>query len=86
VIPARIRSFSTTTVEEVTGLSRTTLWRRKYTGRLGVDIIRFFQQDRTAAGLPKLAPDVVETILATLAKVEDDRIAKASEKTEKVAA
>ena len=82
MIPPRIRSFSTSTIEVVTGYSRTTLWRRKHHGRLGVDIIRFVQQDRAADGLPPLTPDVVETMLATLAAVEDARIAKAAEKTE----
>ena len=86
MIPPRIRSFSTATIEEVTGFSRTTMWRRRYLGRLGVDIIRFVQQNRADAGLPKLSREVEETILATLAKVEDERIAKAFSEKSAVAA
>ena len=44
VIPARIRSFSVPTIKEVVGMSRTSLWRRKQRGRLGMDVVRFLQE------------------------------------------
>lgn len=80
MIPARIRNFSVDTISKVGGWSRTTMWRRGYTdGRLGVDVLRYMQGERAAAGLPPLEPDVQEEILTALATIEDARNAKAAE-------
>ena len=78
VIPARIRSFSIPTIKSVLGLSRTTLWRRKQRGRLGMDVVRFVQEQRAATGLPALTPDAEADLLAALATLEDERITKAA--------
>lgn len=79
MIPARIRSFSVPTIKEVVGMSRTSLWRRKQRGRLGMDVVRFLQEQRAAAGLPALTPEAEEDVLFALAAVEDARLAKATE-------
>lgn len=79
LISPKIRSFSTTTVEQVAGWSRTTLWRRKYRGRLGTDVIGYIQSDRARCGLPALSDVEVAEVLAALVAVEDARIAKAAE-------
>jgi hypothetical protein len=82
MISARIRSFSIFTVVAVTGVSRTTLWRRREIlplnpdgGFMGMDVVRYMQQRRTEAGLP---PPDEEAILASLTAVEDARAAKAA--------
>jgi len=78
VIPARIRIFSDATIRVVTGLSRTTRWRRRQRGNMGADVVRFMQQQRTEAGLPALDE---KDILDALVAVEDARLAERAENT-----
>lgn len=73
MIPATIRVFSTNTIIKVTGWSRTVLWRRDLRGRLGVDVVRFVQQQRANEGLPALSEKEVKDLLAALVAVEDER-------------
>jgi hypothetical protein len=73
MIPATIRTFSIPTIKQVVGMSRTTLWRRKQRGRLGVDVIRFMEEQRRQSGLPPLPPEAAEDVLTALAAVEDAR-------------
>jgi hypothetical protein len=77
VIPARVRSFSITTIMQVTGWSRTSLWRRKQRGRLGVDVINFVQRQRANEGLPALSPEAEQDLLTALVAVEDAHAAEA---------
>ena len=76
MIPPLIRQFHWTTVDLVAGWSRTVQWRRGYSSRMGCDVIRYMQAERAAAGLPELTPAEVATFLATLAAVEDERLAQ----------
>lgn len=70
-IPARVRIFSDDTIKQITGLSRTTRWRRKQCGKLGLDVVRYVQADRAEAGLPALSEAEEADILAALVAVED---------------
>jgi hypothetical protein len=73
MIPARVRAFSIPAIKQVVGLSRTTLWRKKQRGRLGVDVVRFVQDQRKTDGLPPLSEEEVAELLAALVAVEDAR-------------
>ena len=80
MIPARVRVFSIDTIMQITGLSRTTLWRRNYRGRLGADVVGFIQKDRADAGIPPLTDVMEAEVLAALVSVEDAKIARNAEK------
>ena len=79
-IPARVRIFSIATIIEVTGWSRTSLWRRKQRGRMGTDVVGFVQRQRANEGLPALSPEAEQDLLTALVAVEDARAAKAAAK------
>lgn len=78
IIPARVRIFSDNTIQQITGLSRTTRWRRNQGGRLGLDVVEYVQKDRELRGLSPLPKDAEKDILIALVAVEDARIAKQS--------
>jgi hypothetical protein len=91
VISARIRNFSAPTICAITGISRTTLWRRRRNnndaaqvatlsphpdgGFTGEDVVRYMQQRRAEAGLAPLSEEAEADILNALVTIEDGAVA-----------
>lgn len=80
MIPPRVRVFSVSTITEVSGCSRTKLWRRNWRGRMGADVLELIQKDRAENGVSPLSAEMQEEVLAALAAVEDAKLARNTER------